>query len=58
MLSSYQIDEIKSSLVFVSAFVFSLLKNEWKFEEDWLTEDDKMENLMISTWENVQLVKG
>ena len=43
---------MKSSLVSVSALVFSLLKNEWKFEEGWLVVDYIMENLMISTWDN------
>ena len=48
---------MKSSLVSVSALVFSLLKNEWNAEEDWLDLDDTTENLMISTEEKIQLVR-
>ena len=51
MWSSSNIDEIKSSLVSVSALVFSLLKNELNVDEDWLVEDDMTETLMISTEE-------
>ena len=40
---------MKSRLVSVSALVFSLLKNEWGFEEYWLVVDNIMETLMIST---------
>ena len=51
MWSSYHIDEMKSSLVSVSVIVFSLLKNEWNVEEDWLVVDKMTETLMISTQE-------
>ena len=54
MWSSYQIDEMKSSLFSVSSPVFSFLKDEWEY---WLAEGEMMENLMISTWEISQLVK-
>ena len=49
---------MKSSFVSVSALVFSLLKNERNFEEDWHVVDDMTENLMISTKEKIQLVKN
>ena len=58
MWSPSRIDEMKSSLVLVSALVFSLLKNEWNFEEDWLAEDDIIEISAISTWEKNQLVNN
>ena len=58
MWSLSQIYEIKPSLVSVFTLVFSLLKNRWNFEEYWLVEYDMMGNLMISTWENFQLVKN
>ena len=56
--SSSHIDKMKSSLVSVSALVFSLLKNEWNSEEDWLVVEDMTETLMISTEEKIQLVKN
>ena len=43
MWSSSHIDEMKLSLVSVSALVFYLLKNEWNVKEDWLVVDDMME---------------
>ena len=46
---------MKSSLVLVSAILFSLLKNEWNPEEDWLVAEDMTENLMISTEEKFNL---
>ena len=49
---------MKSSLVSVSSLVFSLLKNEWNVEEYWLAVENMMETVMISTWENFQLVKN
>ena len=51
-------DEIKSSLVSVSALVFYLLKNEWNAEEDWIAIYDMTETLMISTEEKIQHVKN
>ena len=44
-----------SSLVLVSALVFSLLKSEWNVEEYWLMVDNTTETLMISTWEKIEL---
>ena len=52
---SSRIDEIKSSLVSISALVFSSLKKEWNFEEDWLVVDYMMETLIISTQEIFKL---
>ena len=49
---------MKSSLVYISELIFSLLKNKWNFEEDWPVEDEIMGNLMISTLEKSQLVKN
>ena len=56
MWSSSHIDEIKSSLVYVSTIVLYLLENEWNGEEDWLVIDDMMETLMIPTQERYQAV--
>ena len=53
MWSPSQVDEIKSRSVSVSAHAFSLLNNEWKFDNDWLAEADLMKNIMISTWEEI-----
>ena len=52
MWSSSHIYEMKSSLVFVSALVFYLFKNEWNVEENWLLVDYITETLMISTEKN------
>ena len=42
---------MKWSLVLVYALFFSLFKNKWNVEEDWLVVDDMTETLMISTQE-------
>ena len=58
MWSLSHIDEMESSLVLASALLFSLLKNEWNVEEDWLVVDNMTETLMISSQQKIQLVKN
>ena len=58
MWSSSQIYVIESIFVSISADAFSLLNNEWSFDNDWLAEAETMKNINISTWDKLQLVNN
>ena len=57
MWLSSQRDEIKSSLVSVSAIVFTSLINKWSVGGGLILVDEMMETWIISTWEISQILK-